>query len=643
VSRYWRDAVENDALTILYIAPTKALVNDLEKRLAAPLASLGLRLAVRHGDHDGLAAGSRPHLLITTPESLDVLLFRKDEALRTLRAVVIDEVHLLYNTQRGLQLSILLRRLGQLLEQELQWAALSATVGDLDHVREFLVGAGKKAASLSFPAQRAIDAVIRHVKGEAQFVALARKLTEGRPTKLLVFANSRRECEILAGALVGDPSLHNSVFAHYSSLSPEMRLDTERKFASMGTAICVATSTLELGIDIGDIDAVLLWGAPLGVESFLQRIGRGNRRSSKTNVVGLIPSDSESVVLEALRFCALVDAGAKGAMPLRAPYDLFGAAGQQCLSVIASDGGAFKRVSDLCAVMNHKPSLDRPTVELILAELEVKELVQHHGFKNRYGAQENLHRLVDYRMIYGNFGVGSETVSISHGSMRLGEVPAVNLLRVRRGITVRFAGKYWEVLKFSRDGIQVQPGRKSTDALDFSYGGKRGHGDPFVINRMWSLAHAREFTGAILSTELRTRVIKYIDRLRGTCSPDQVPFRHTSDGFLYFTFAGYTVNKALGLASEAKNFVADDFALLLPSRIDWPSVSELPEDYEKWFHLLFEATSDQSTYQKCLPLELQLRECLQSWLKDETMRSTLRRLSKAQSVQVDWDLVSAAG
>jgi superfamily II helicase len=123
LSRYWRRAAKTGALTILYIAPTKALVNDLEKRLHPPLDRLGLRVGIRHGDRDDLVSGQTPHILVTTPESLEVLIFRKDAALQTVQAVVVDEVHLLYNTQRGLQLSILLRRLKQGLERDLQWAA----------------------------------------------------------------------------------------------------------------------------------------------------------------------------------------------------------------------------------------------------------------------------------------------------------------------------------------------------------------------------------------------------------------------------------------------------------------------------------------------------------------------------------------
>ncbi|MDZ4786329.1 MAG: DEAD/DEAH box helicase, partial [bacterium] len=195
LSRYWRKAVTNEALILIYIAPTKALVNDLEKRLYPPLDKLGLRVGIRHGDRDDLVSGQTPHVLVTTPESLEVLLFRKDATLQTVCAVVIDEVHLLYNTQRGLQLSVLLQRLQQSLGQELQWAALSATVGRLSDVRDFLFGSAASAKFLQFPAHRSIDAHVRHIADEASFMKLICKLIEGRQTKLLIFTNSRRECE----------------------------------------------------------------------------------------------------------------------------------------------------------------------------------------------------------------------------------------------------------------------------------------------------------------------------------------------------------------------------------------------------------------------------------------------------------------
>lgn len=631
ISRWWKLAATSDGLVLLYIAPTKALVNDLEKRLHLPLASLGLRVGVRHGDRDDLTRGLKPHILITTPESLDVMLFRRDSALQSVRTVVIDEVHLLYNTQRGLQLSILLRRLRQSLSEGLQWAALSATIGDLSYVRDFLMGGDEDAVFLNFPAQRAIDAQVRHVASERAFVDLICRLTEGRPTKLLIFANSRRECEQLSGALQGEESLRHSTFAHYSSLSPEIRLDTERKFASMPTAICVATSTLELGIDIGDIDAVLLWGVPGGVDTFLQRIGRGNRRSNKTNVVCLIPYDSLTVTLDALRFAALVDAARKGELPVRSPYDLFGAVGQQSLSVIASEGGRFTRIADLCELVAHKAYLNRETVETILAELASNGFLQRHGFKNQYGADEALHRLVDMKLIYGNFGVGSQTVEVYYSSKRLGEVPAMNLLRLRNGTDIRFAGKCWRIQKLSMDGIHLQPSRPIAGAVDFAYGGKGIHADGFISDLMWRLIHSPEFSDGLFEKNLGRKVASYREAIRSSCSVDQIPYQRSTGGICYYTFGGYLVNKAIGLASRKPGFTADDISLLVPSPIDWSMFPRQPSDYHEFFYLIFEPSSEQSIYQQHLPTELQRWEYLQEWLKDETIQNILTRLVRGES------------
>lgn len=634
MSHLWREAARNDSLVLLYIAPTKALANDLEKRLYQPLYSLGLRVGIRHGDRDDLASGQRVHVLLTTPESLDVMLFRKDPALGDVRAVVIDEVHLLYNTQRGLQLSILLQRLQDRLRKPFQWAALSATIGALSDVQGFLAGGEEAPVFLSYPSHRTIDAQIRHVVTEAGFLDLVRKLTDGRPTKLLVFANSRRECERLAGILQHEPLLRHAVFAHYSSLSPEVRLDTEKKFAASDTAICLATSTLELGIDIGDIDAVLLWGVPGGVESFLQRIGRGNRRAQKTNAVCLIPDTSEPVGWDALRFVSLVDAASKGELPRRRPYELYGAVAQQMLSVIASDGGRFTRVADLCELVRYKPYLDRPILESILAQLAANGYLQAHGFKNQYGAEEPLHELVDFKMIYGNFGAGSLTVDLYHGAKRLGDVPATNLLRIHRGSEVRFAGKCWRVQKASREKILLEPIRPG-HAMDFTYTSSGVQTDSFIANRVWRLLHADEFPDDLFAPSLRRTMAEARAKLRAACAINQIPYVRSAEGIRYFTFAGYIVNKAVGLISRKASFKAGDASLLVPSPIDWATIPSDPTEYESVFPSLFEASSEQSFYQVQLPPELQLREYLEDWLKDQAVADALLRLVDSQATAVD--------
>lgn len=643
ISRYWRQAVKSSGLVLLYIAPTKALVNDLEKRLHLPLQALGLRIGVRHGDRDDLTCGPRPHVLITTPESLDVLMFRKDDALSSLRAAIIDEVHLLYNTQRGLHLSVLLQRLRSRLPNGLQWAALSATIARLSDVRNFLFGRGAEATCLSYAPERSIDAHIRHVTTESQFLDVVRRLLHGRATKLLIFANARRVCERLAGVLSKDAGLGCQVFAHYSSLATEVRLETERQFATSGSAVCVATSTLELGIDIGDIDAILLWGVPGGVESFLQRVGRGNRRSHKTNVVCLVPDDAADVIGNALRFAALTDAAANGEYPAQAPFDLYGVVAQQCLGAIAADGGAFTRIADLCTFFSHQAHLDRPTVESILAELASHSYLQRHGFKNRYGADDKLHQLVDYRMIYGNFPVGSEQVEVYFERKCLGTVPAVNLLQFHGGSAVRFAGKCWRVRKASRDRIALEPLKPTQSARDFAYPGGGIDVDPFLADRVWQLLHQDSFPEELFAKPLRGAVLQFKNELNQLCSAESIPFARSAEGLCYFTCAGRIVNRAIALINGKAGFEAGDLTLRVASPVEWSKLPTALDAYEHILPDLFSGGADQSIYQQLLPKELQLREVAQEWFKDETIARILARLSRSTPVAFSAHRLLSAG
>jgi ATP-dependent Lhr-like helicase len=632
VSNFWRQAAGDDALFLLYISPTKALANDIEKRLQLPLSMLRLRVGIRHGDRDDLASANTPHILVTTPESLDVLLMRHEPKLASIRAVVIDEVHLLYNTQRGLQLSILLQRLKGLLAGPFQWAALSATIGDLGWVRDFLMGHDEDSEMLAFPASRPIDAQIRHIHSETEFLALIRRLLSGPPAKLLVFADSRQMCERLADVLRTDESLQDCVFCHYSSLAPAVRVETESKFAAAPTAVCLATSTLELGIDIGDISAIVLWGVPSGVDSFLQRIGRGNRRSNKSNVICLVPIDSKHAMIDALRFAALTGMATEGELPVRPPAELYGAVGQQFLSVIATAAGGYTRVTDLSALTQHRPYLTRKVAEDILAALAVNGYVQPHGFLNRYGSDEAIYRLIDLRLIYGNFPLSSQTVEVYFGAKHLGDVPLENLLRLRQGIAVRFAGAQWQVKELARDGIRLEPMRGATKPVDFCYSSPGPSADPSIINRVWRLIHQQEQDEHLFEHELAMQVDGFARQLRRVSAESDIPYIAGPDGFSYLTFAGSLVNRAVGLYTRDPDFEADDVSLLASAPIDWSSLPTDPERFEDVFDLMFDETGAQTIFQQQLPQSLQRREHLETWLKHPAIANALRRLSHARAV-----------
>ncbi|MEW6368464.1 MAG: DEAD/DEAH box helicase [Acidobacteriota bacterium] len=297
----------SQAVRALIITPTRALANDLERRLQPPLARASLSVAVKTGDHPGFRDETPPDFLITTPESLDSMEARRPGALREVIAVILDDAQLVRGTARGDQLRCLLCRLDRIAKNPPQRCAATATVVDSTALlHEFL---GPQAicvqAAGATGLQRAIDARLAPATllDEAA-AAVIRLFTEAPGRKMLVFVNTRAEVETLAARLALAPSLASRVYAHHGSLARGERLRVERQFKGAPTAVCVATMTLEIGIDIGDVDRVVLLSPPPDVSSLLQRVGRGNRREDVTRVLGLYSGELECRRFEHLLACA---------------------------------------------------------------------------------------------------------------------------------------------------------------------------------------------------------------------------------------------------------------------------------------------------------------------------------------------------
>jgi len=225
-------------------------------------------------------------------------------------------------------------------------------------------------------------------------------------------------------------------------------------------------------------------------------------------------------------------------------------------------------------------------------------------------------------------------VSLYHGAKRLGEIPATNLLRIRGSSSIRFAGACWRVKNISLDGIHLIPLKSSVDTIDVSYGGGGFPTDPHSADRIWRLIHSSEVSLEVFSKDLRVKIHALKNEICQVSTQGKIPFTRTNDGIRYFTFAGNLVNKAVGLFTKKPDVDCDDLFLLVPSPINWASIPTNPMDYEGIFHLLFEPTTEQSIYQKQLPVDLQKREYLQDWLKDEEISRILNRLSNGFAVQV---------
>ncbi len=292
-------------LRLLVVSPTRALVNDLARRLRRPLEAVGLTLGIKSGDAPAFDDARPPAALITTPESLDSLLCRRPRALRGVQAILLDELHLLADTARGDQLLVLLERLDRVAKPGPQRCAASATFARADALALRFLGPDAQVITTPGSGGRSLAHALAPAASVADAASAVGALLRADPhKKLLMFANSRGQVEALAALLRADPAARGRAWAHHGSLARGERLRVEREFFGAPAGVCVATMTLELGIDIGDVDEVVLVAPPPNVGSLLQRVGRSGRRSGQARVLGLYAHDLERLRFEHLLGCA---------------------------------------------------------------------------------------------------------------------------------------------------------------------------------------------------------------------------------------------------------------------------------------------------------------------------------------------------
>jgi ATP-dependent helicase Lhr and Lhr-like helicase len=294
----------------LYIVPTRALANDLYQRLLPSMNACGLSLGVRTGEHRGQV---NERVVLTTPESLDSVLCRggssEGHVLEDVGAIVLDEIHLLASSGRGEQMRWLLTRLdriraeatrlGRLGGPALQRIALSATIVDPRSVANAFLGESSLIRSVS--GARQIDIAAGSLSGSTEAILPKYLISTNEDKKILVFCNTRRRVDKLTLALRG--SLGDQLFevhAHHGSLAQGPREEAEAAFRQLSHVVVVASSTLEIGIDVGDVDLVVLDAPPPDIASLLQRIGRGNRRRGTTKVLACAAGAGATLMQSAL-------------------------------------------------------------------------------------------------------------------------------------------------------------------------------------------------------------------------------------------------------------------------------------------------------------------------------------------------------
>ena len=333
---------EWNGMSILYICPLKALLNNLHERLEYYLGLVGRTCAVWHGDVT--QAGRQqilrktPDCLLTTPESLEAILVSRKvnhrEFFASLRAVVVDEIHAFAGDDRGWHLLCVLERISRMAPAEPQRIGLSATVGNPKDLLDWFAGhcSGEKTPVIA-PANgiAAPEVQIDYVGSLENAAIVISSMHRGE--KRLVFCDSRSRVEQIAAALRG---LGVETYLSHSSLSVDQRRQAEAAFSQASNCVIVATSTLELGIDVGNLDRIIQIDSPNTVASFLQRIGRtGRRPGTRRNCLFL--TTSLPALHRAIALMSLWEAGfVEPITPPPSPYHILA---QQLLALILQEGG----------------------------------------------------------------------------------------------------------------------------------------------------------------------------------------------------------------------------------------------------------------------------------------------------------------
>lgn len=406
VERARTDSLEST--TILYVSPLKALGNDIEKNLAVPLRGVReraeeagiplqeIRVSVRSGDtpaseRQGMLRRP-PHILITTPESLYILLTaeKSREILRTVETVIVDEIHAIAGDKRGAHLALSLERLDQLVGTRIQRIGLSATQKPIGTVARLLVGNGRSTADgapdcaiVDTGHRRAMElrietpdmelgAIATHELRAAIYDRMAELV--GRHETTIIFVNTRRLVERVAHDL-GERIGPERIVAHHGSLSRRTRLAAEEKLKSGEVPVVVATASLELGIDVGHVDLVCHLGAPRALATLLQRVGRSGHWLGSVPRGVFFPLTRD----EMLQTAAAVRAIRAGELDRirfpNAPLDILA---QQIVATIAAEEMDVDDVFALVRRASHFGELSRETFDRVL-EMMVEGVSTSHG------------------------------------------------------------------------------------------------------------------------------------------------------------------------------------------------------------------------------------------------------------------------
>ena len=546
------DAEDWPGVSVLYVAPIRALLNNQEPRLQTLTGLLGRSAGKWHGDV-GASARKRmlrhpPDVLAITPESLEAMLLSArvppSRMLGNIRAIVVDEVHAFAGDDRGAHLVAILERICRISTQDIQRIGLSATVGDPEIIAQWLTGSSMRPWRVVDPreARRESKLALDHVGSLDNAALLVDRLYPG--TRRLVFVDSRRRVEELGHKL----SMRGvDVYLSHSSLALSERAAAEKAFTEGSNCVIVATSALELGLDVGDLDHVMQIDAPSTVSSFLQRMGRTGRRAGTTPNCTFLATDEEAV----LQAAALLELHAEGyvepAGPSNwAPHVL----AHQLIALAMQERGVSKLEwwswVEGCASFHAIDQATRDAIATHMVDANIlvaadERLMLGEAGERRYGARNFLE-------LYAVFSTPS-VLRVLHGAQEIGMVDAF-FLQGEDDRTTCFvlAGRPWHVVHVNWKGgtCEVEPAEHGTYP--------RWFGRPVLLSRAVCQAMRAVLVGNDTRPWWSKRASQVIAELRAAHTflhDADAPLEPHKDGTLkWWTFGGGAGNRLLAAALQ---------------------------------------------------------------------------------------------
>ncbi|MCC6750667.1 MAG: DEAD/DEAH box helicase [Deltaproteobacteria bacterium] len=541
-------------VSVVYLSPIRALLNNQEERVSYYAGLVGRRAFKWHGDV-GQSERRRflrepADILLTTPESIEAMFMSTRVPARALfaglQAVVIDEIHAFAADDRGAHLSALLERLSRCCGRDPQRVGLSATVGNPGAILEWVRGSSRREGLVVDPAgERAVaDLTVDHVGSVENAARVIQALHPGR--KRLVFVDARRHAETL-GVELNQRGVET--FVIHGSLSVRERREAEHAFHDGQDCVIVATSALELGIDVGDLDQVLQLDAPGSVASFLQRMGRtGRRPGARPNCTFLATKDE--TVLQAAALVALYRRGY--VEPVRPSGRAAHILAHQILGLAVAQGGVPR--GDLWAWLEGAAAfsgLEATEREGVLEHMLSNGILSDQGGRLWLGeAGEKLYGRAGFRRLYAVFEA-PRLIAVRWNASEIGEVDAAFLSVIHTEEEpgcFTLAGRFWQVehVDWERGSCIVRPAPGGR-APRWSGGGR-------FLGYELCQAMREVLVGAELDPSWSARARQALATLRADRAflrEARAPLVETGDELVWWTFGGGAANLLLARMLEA--------------------------------------------------------------------------------------------